>query len=75
MDPLNDPSIKQIKVAQQNMIQLVNRIVKSCEAKCLGHHFGTAELEIPEASCTDRCVVKYIQVYKKVNERLGLPTV
>ncbi|KAK6454810.1 subunit of the TIM22-complex [Scheffersomyces xylosifermentans] len=38
-----------------------NKILKTCEAKCLPHEYGESDLNTGESCCIDRCVSKYVK--------------
>lgn len=42
----------------------------SCHAKCIGLRYTEADLNKGESVCVDRCVAKFAEVQKKVEERL-----
>lgn len=38
-----------------------NRMLATCEAKCINDEYGESDLTTGEAACVDRCVSKYVK--------------
>jgi import inner membrane translocase subunit TIM10 len=55
-----------IAKAMQNMY---NRMMEMCFQKCIAR-FGEGELAAGEASCIDRCAIKYLRVQQKISIKL-----
>lgn len=47
-----------------------NRILATCEKKCLPHEYGEGELATGETTCIDRCVSKYVKANYMVGNNL-----
>ncbi|CAN3366530.1 mitochondrial import inner membrane translocase subunit Tim12p [Diutina catenulata] len=45
-----------------------NKMLRSCEKKCLNHEYGEGDLAKGEMECVDRCVAKYVAANKAVGE-------
>ncbi|KAH3662269.1 hypothetical protein OGAPHI_005518 [Ogataea philodendri] len=75
---LNQPQLSGLDVDPQRM-QLaeihfeamnstLNTIKKQCMIKCVPDEYGEGELNKGESSCTDRCVVKFMQANRILGE-------
>jgi len=53
----------------KKMEAVFDRVRGACFNKCI-KRFAEAELSLGEVACVDRCVVKYLKVQTKVENRL-----
>lgn len=64
-----DPEkIKQAETQFCAQAATFNKLLEKCRQKCMGHEYGEGELAKGEATCTDRCVTKYIHANKLVGD-------
>lgn len=57
-----DPEkIKLAEVQYNAMSATFNKVLRTCENKCIGHEYGEGDLNTAEQCCIDRCVSKYVQ--------------
>lgn len=47
-----------------------NRMVLSCHNKCIGARYADGDLNKGESVCIDRCVIKFSETQKKVQDKL-----
>ncbi|KAK6203522.1 Tim10/DDP family zinc finger-domain-containing protein [Scheffersomyces amazonensis] len=74
---------EKIKIAEVQFIaqaSTFNRMLSSCQTKCLQHHYSEGDLNTGEQSCIDRCVSKYVKTNLAIgneftNKRLNPYTV
>ena len=52
------------------MQSMFSKMTDQCFKKCVTR-FGDAEIGVGEGACIDRCCEKYIEVQKKVGQRLN----
>ncbi|KAK6464094.1 subunit of the TIM22-complex [Scheffersomyces coipomensis] len=45
-----------------------NKILSSCQTKCIKHEYAEGDLHTGEQSCIDRCVSKYVKANLLVGE-------
>ncbi|KAJ1769858.1 protein transporter tim10 [Coemansia sp. RSA 1813] len=68
-----DPNA-QIAAAEQEMemvTEMFARLGKLCNKKCIIQRYSDEELTKAESVCLDRCVAKYFQVNRVVNDKLA----
>lgn len=66
-----DPEkIRLATIQFQAMAATFNKVLSTCEAKCLVHEYGEGELTKGELECIDRCVSKYVKANKVVGEQI-----
>ncbi|CAK9441128.1 uncharacterized protein LODBEIA_P49970 [Lodderomyces beijingensis] len=66
-----DPEkIKLADIQFQAMAHTFNKVLSTCESKCLVHEYGEGELTKGESECIDRCVSKYVKANKIVGEQV-----
>ncbi|CAI5759611.1 unnamed protein product [Candida verbasci] len=64
-----DPEkIKLAEIQFSSMAHTFNKLLRTCELKCLVHHYGEGELTKGESECIDRCVSKYVKANLVVGE-------
>mmetsp|Transcript_2901 Transcript_2901/g.6747 ORF Transcript_2901/g.6747 Transcript_2901/m.6747 type:complete len:103 (+) Transcript_2901:68-376(+) len=63
------PQLKAAKIQAEGATDLYNRMADVCFEKCIGK-YNEPDLNVGEMSCTDRCVSKFMESYKKVGEKL-----
>lgn len=56
------------------MADMYNRMVTSCQKKCVPPKFKEAELSKGEAVCLDRCVAKYMDIHDRIGKKLTQAT-
>jgi len=49
---------------------LFGKLVSSCHNKCVSPRYAEPDLNKGESVCIDRCVAKFFEVNKKVDEKL-----
>ncbi|KAJ2546944.1 protein transporter tim10 [Coemansia sp. RSA 1933] len=68
-----DPNA-QIAAAEQEMEMVTDmfaRLGELCNKKCIIQRYSDEELTKAESVCLDRCVAKYFQVNRVVNDKLA----
>ncbi|ORX81751.1 hypothetical protein BCR32DRAFT_220018 [Anaeromyces robustus] len=63
----------QMRMAQQEfelVTDLLHKITQRCYQKCYDKNYKTGDATTKESLCMDKCVVKYFQVNKNVNDKL-----
>lgn len=58
---VNPEKIKYAEIQFSAMSETFNKIMSTCEKKCLPHEYGEGDLVTGENSCIDRCVSKYVK--------------
>lgn len=58
---VNPEKVKLAEVQFTVMSSTFNSMLKKCQDKCIGHEYGEGDINTGEASCTDRCVAKYVK--------------
>ena len=53
------------------MTNLLNRLAESCWDKCVSAKLTTAELQVGELACDDRCAIKYMEVSTLVGQSIA----
>ncbi|KAJ2392622.1 protein transporter tim10, partial [Coemansia sp. RSA 2559] len=64
----------QIAAAEQEMemvTEMFARLGELCNKKCIIQRYSDEELTKAESVCLDRCVAKYFQVNRVVNDKLA----
>lgn len=57
--------------AELDMVtDMFNRLVETCQNKCLDKTYKEGEVSRGESVCIDRCVAKYFDVNVKVGEKM-----
>lgn len=63
-----DPEkIKQAEIQFSATAATFNKMLHTCEAKCIRPEYGESDLNTGEAACIDRCISKYV----KANAMIG----
>ncbi|CUM63664.1 uncharacterized protein PRCAT00001248001 [Priceomyces carsonii] len=57
---VDEEKMKLAEVQYDAMTATFNKVLETCESKCIGHEYGESELNTGELSCVDRCVIKYV---------------
>lgn len=66
-----DPEKLKLAEAQFTVVSLTfNRLLKTCNEKCIGHEYGEGDLNTGEASCIDRCVAKYVKTNAEIGQQV-----
>eukprot|EP00127_Corallochytrium_limacisporum_P000607 Clim_evm6s22 gene=Clim_evmTU6s22 len=66
-------SAAQLQMAEQEMdaiTDLFNRLVSTCNKKCVPNKYRDGELTKGESVCIDRCVAKYMEAHDKIGKLL-----
>ncbi|OBA22935.1 hypothetical protein METBIDRAFT_34614 [Metschnikowia bicuspidata var. bicuspidata NRRL YB-4993] len=58
---VNPEKVKLAEVQFTVMSSTFNKMLSTCQEKCIGHEYGEGDVNTGEASCTDRCVSKYVK--------------
>lgn len=66
---MNQPTEVDFVFEAKAMQNMYNRMMDMCFQKCIAR-FGEAELAAGEASCIDRCAIKYLRVQQKISIKL-----
>eukprot|EP00467_Chlorarachnion_reptans_P003739 CAMPEP_0114525282 /NCGR_PEP_ID=MMETSP0109-20121206/22331_1 /TAXON_ID=29199 /ORGANISM="Chlorarachnion reptans, Strain CCCM449" /LENGTH=98 /DNA_ID=CAMNT_0001706833 /DNA_START=44 /DNA_END=340 /DNA_ORIENTATION=+ len=71
MDPsmLQQSGVQGVKYNMLAMTKLFDSMSKSCFSKCISR-FNQPDLAVGEATCVDRCTLKFIQTAQLVTEEM-----
>lgn len=58
---VNPEKVKLAEVQFTVTASTFNNLLQTCRNKCIGHEYGEGDVNTGEASCTDRCVAKYVK--------------
>lgn len=69
--PMDEEKVAMAQAQQEleAITDMYNRMMDQCFRKCVTH-YNEADLTKGESTCVERCVFKYLDVHKKVGERL-----
>ncbi|EEB05664.1 Tim9-Tim10 complex subunit Tim10 [Schizosaccharomyces japonicus yFS275] len=67
---VNPQNIAMAEQEVEMMSDIFNRIVRSCQEKCINNKYHEADLTKGESVCIDRCVAKYFEVNQKLSEHM-----
>ncbi|PAA65111.1 hypothetical protein BOX15_Mlig023847g1, partial [Macrostomum lignano] len=62
--------VSQQMLEVEMMQDLYNRVMESCNTKCVQPSYNDTELTKAEAVCIDRCVAKYMELHEVVGNKL-----
>ncbi|KKA27763.1 hypothetical protein TD95_001266 [Thielaviopsis punctulata] len=51
-------------------INILERVTRTCQQKCLDQDFREDSLAKSESTCLDRCVAKFFETYMKASEAM-----
>ncbi|TFY69054.1 hypothetical protein EVJ58_g639 [Rhodofomes roseus] len=71
--PSGSVNPERVEMAMQELDMITdvfNRLVSSCHNKCVSARYAEGDLSKGESVCIDRCVSKFLEVNKKVGEKL-----
>ncbi|KAI8878728.1 hypothetical protein K501DRAFT_161556, partial [Backusella circina FSU 941] len=54
----------------EKKIDFFNKIMYACKQKCISNDYLTSDLTQGEALCIDRCLLKFHEADKKIEERI-----
>lgn len=58
---INEERMKLAKIQFDAMSTTFNKVLQTCQSKCIQHEYGEGDLNTGEASCIDRCVAKFVK--------------
>lgn len=67
---VNPEKVKLAEVQYTVMSSTFNQMLYTCRQKCIGHEYGEGDVNTGEASCTDRCVAKYVKANATIAQDL-----
>ncbi|KAI8384626.1 Tim10/DDP family zinc finger-domain-containing protein [Radiomyces spectabilis] len=67
---VNPQNIAMAEQELEMVTDLFNRIVDSCNQKCISREYVDNDLTAPESSCIDNCVAKFFEVNNSVGQKM-----
>ncbi|KAI1198387.1 mitochondrial import inner membrane translocase subunit TIM10 [Nemania serpens] len=68
--PTSAEKVAAVEAEMKLLSEMVNRLTRACQQKCVPTDYREAELNKGESVCLDRCAAKFFDVHLKVSEQL-----
>ncbi|KAI1109391.1 mitochondrial import inner membrane translocase subunit TIM10 [Nemania sp. NC0429] len=68
--PTSAEKVAAVEAEMKLLTEMVNRLTRACQQKCVPTDYREAELNKGESVCLDRCAAKFFDVHLKVSEQL-----
>ncbi|KUI62989.1 Mitochondrial import inner membrane translocase subunit TIM10 [Cytospora mali] len=68
--PSSAEKIAAIEAEMKLMADMMNRLTKACQKKCIPTEYREGEINKGEGVCLDRCAAKFFDVHLKVSDIL-----
>ncbi|GEQ71684.1 hypothetical protein JCM33374_g5370 [Metschnikowia sp. JCM 33374] len=67
---VNPEKVKLAEVQFTVMSSTFNQMLHQCREKCIAREYGEGDVNTGEASCTDRCVAKYVKANSMIAQEV-----